>query len=308
MGLENSENSTQSSSQDEVDEEPSPEETPDIKPGQVWEGAGHLEIEKPESPADLDLKTPLGQLDEQEVADDPVRMYLHEIGRVHLLTAESEKDLAWKIEQGRRISEIRQGYFERHGRMPSATEVMLAMLAELHQALPTINLLQKQLDIAPTASFVGSIFNAKLRDSIDGEINQQMIQAIASQINKSIPEVEQFVIKLSLNSQLLLKEVLDAIGDSVSLTDIGNLVTEPVFISSVQAHERQLAAYLENIKAEAKRAERHLIEANLRLVVSVAKKHIGRGMSVLDLIQEGNISLTRAVENFDFHKGYKFST
>ena len=65
---------------------------------------------------------------------------------------------------------------------------------------------------------------------------------------------------------------------------------------------------LDTIASEAQQARSALTEANLRLVVSVAKKHMGRGMSLLDLIQEGNIGLIRAVQKFKFRKGFKFST
>ncbi len=277
-----------------------------IAPAQLWTQAEHLEVEKPESVTDLEI--PLEGLGEQEVIDDPVRMYLHEIGRVHLITGKDEKVLAKRMEEGNRISEINQDWLQRYGRIPSASETLLGLLEELGQAAPVIHFLQQQLNLKTTDGFVEAISDTKLRDSIDGEISQQLLQAIAYQTDKSLPEAEQLLINLSLDIGLLPKGILELVGNSVSLADIGKLVVKTAFISSVRVYERQLEAHLENIETGAKKARKHLTEANLRLVVSVAKKHVGRGMSLLDLIQEGNIGLIRAVEKFDYHKGYKFST
>ncbi|MBM2825887.1 MAG: rpoD [Dehalococcoidales bacterium] len=273
------------------------------------------DIEEPEeaisdefrSTSELELETPL-ELDEQDISDDPVRLYLHEIGKVHLLTADDEKVLARKIEAAKCVKDIKHAYLGKYGKAPSATEIVLTLLKEIGQVAPTIHLLQEQLELTPTDSLVESISNAKLRDSIDSVLNQQIIQAIALKMEKPLIEVEMSLVSLSLNCSLVPEQLFSAIGEEIALSDIENLVSQADFIKTIQSHQRQLKAYLDNVEREGVRAQGHLIEANLRLVVSVAKKHIGRGMSLLDLIQEGNIGLIRAVEKFDYRRGYKFST
>src|SRR5213596_1405099 len=95
--------------------------------------------------------------------------------------------------------------------------------------------------------------------------------------------------------------------DSVSLDDPVRMYLKEIGRVSLLKAEQEVTL-AKAIEAGDDNAKHKLTEANLRLVVSIAKKYIGRGMSFLDLIQEGNIGLIRAVEKFDYRKGYKFST
>jgi RNA polymerase primary sigma factor len=255
-----------------------------------------------------ELEVPPEPLEEEEIAGNPIRIYLNEIGRVPLLTAENERVLTRKIAEGKRITEIKQAYFNRHGRCPSASESILVMLNEIGQSSNIIRLIMEKLSLASTTGLKEIISNATFRSSIDGEIDQRLVQYIVLQTGLSIPETEHLLINISLNSSLLPEEVVNTIGDNASPADLEKLIADADFLNSIQSYDKELRVYRNDIEREAEQAERHLITANLRLVVSVAKKHVGRGMSFLDLIQEGNIGLIKTVEKFDYRRGYKFST
>ncbi|MFG1843183.1 RNA polymerase sigma factor SigB [Micromonospora sp. NPDC049175] len=115
----------------------------------------------------------------------------------------------------------------------------------------------------------------------------------------------------------LVRAYLNGIGRTKLLTaaqevDLARRIEAGLFadekLATCTPVSEELRADLELVVAEGRAAKDHLLEANLRLVVSIAKRYTGRGMAFLDLIQEGNLGLIRAVEKFDYAKGYKFST
>jgi len=112
----------------------------------------------------------------------------------------------------------------------------------------------------------------------------------------------------------LVRAYLNGIGRTRLLTAVEEVTLSKRIEAGLYAEEKlptagdDLTLLLQIIIAEGRAAKNHLLEANLRLVVSIAKRYTGRGMAFLDLIQEGNLGLIRAVEKFDYTKGYKFST
>src|SRR4030042_3315008 len=259
---------------------------------------------------DLELKLPLeiSENEELDIANDPVKQYLHEIGRVNLLTAQGEKNLAKKIELAKHLREIKCDYVNENGELPSPAQVVLTLPREISRSVAIIRLLREELGLPATESFIESISETRLRESIDGVLDQQMITSVACKLGKSISDTERLLINLSLNWDLIPDVILSAIDRRMSTADLESLMAEKDITISIKEHEKQIKEFMDNVETEAKKAGKDLVEANLRLVVSIAKKHVGHGMSLLDLIQEGNIGLIRAVDKFDLHRGFKFST
>ena len=279
----------------------------DAEPG--WED---VQVETEE---ELEWEEPEGA----EVLDDPVRMYLREIGRVPLLTSADERRLAREMEGDRHLLRTERELEASLGRPPRSWELTRRLLQRLGAQVPLTQEYMKRLKLGRTFNFTQLLNDPRLRSVIDAELDHEMALAVAKhygyvqdgmpqlEIDEGRVRLEHEVIELSLGTWVLPKEIVEIVGN-VHVNNLVPAVEDPDLKDQLVNNELVFRNNFERVKAEGARAQRHLTEANLRLVVSVAKKYIGRGMSLLDLIQEGNIGLIRAVEKFDYRKGFKFST
>jgi RNA polymerase primary sigma factor len=261
------------------------------------------------SPEEAEEVKPPAPLEEHEVTDDSARMYLQEIGRVSLLKAHEEKLLSQKIELGRCLERIEDNHFRKYKKFPSPADMVIHLISQLSRAYPVAQVIAERVGVDSSSDVVETIKDPKFRSAIDDVIDPSLIAATAKGIDKGTTAAEEAIVNLSINSQLLPQQLLELLArDKTSWQKLKTLLTNNESLSHFDSHSTEFKAHFEKVRAEADASERHLTQANLRLVVSIAKKYIGHGMSLLDLIQEGNIGLIRAVDKFQYRKGYKFST
>ena len=243
-----------------------------------------------------------------EMIDDPVRMYLREIGRVSLLKAAQERILARQFEACKYVQRLEEELISMTGRSPRAWTCCVQLLVRVCEAKPLVDSLSRYVGFQESATLAELMGDPGLREALDGELPEEMLSFMSDVLNREPLEVKDELRALSLATRLVPGEVLEVLDCLPTLDSLEALLNQPEIVRAMESHELVFHSHLERTKTDGLRAQGHLAEANLRLVVSVAKKYIGRGMSLLDLIQEGNIGLIRAVEKFDYRKGYKFST
>jgi RNA polymerase primary sigma factor len=302
-----------------------------------------FEVEIVEAP-DLERPKPVEPEEEEEsrldILDDPVQMYLRQMGKVPLLTREQEVEICKRIEEGE--TEARRILFEfgftgkehvalaekllsdppreRFDRVivDKKVESRASHLSVLRRLVKRARALDMQLDKVFDQTLPANGKPAAPKAAKEFERLNKALQASFPKFYYK-PKVSEEIMLVSDNVSDQIQTTLRTIEDlqqrRKSAGTTAQLAAARAKLAELEKfvrmpHEQFTAAHraMKRAAGRADEAKCEMAAANLRLVISIAKKHTNRGLSFLDLIQEGNMGLMKGVEKFEYQRGYKFST
>jgi RNA polymerase primary sigma factor len=235
---------------------------------------------------------------------DSVELYLNEIARFKLLTPQEEIELFKKIEHGRLLTQLSELYTEETGAPPAPEELTYLLVRELNRGLQLMRDSGAIRGFPPEGGLSEELKSPKLSPAIDHVIDPRLERKLQQYSRESVNRVYSGIISLAVGRRVFGPEPSPDLERALKLIQRGATPRNQKLLPPLKT----LMPMLRRAREEATRAEEHMVNANLRLVVSVAKKHAARGLPLMDLVQEGNAGLMRAVEKFEYRKGYRFST
>ncbi|MCI0857055.1 MAG: sigma-70 family RNA polymerase sigma factor, partial [Chloroflexi bacterium] len=236
---------------------------------------------------------------------DSVELYLNEIARFKLLTPQEEVDLFKTIEHGRALTYLSELFTAENGEPPVLEELTFLLLREMNETLDVFRKSRAVRGFDKTRNLHEELTYPKLQPAIDHAIEPLLERKVQLKAKSSAERAHDMVVNLAVGLRIFgTEDTPPELERALKLAEKGATPKNQKLALALKV----LAPYIRRAREESARSEEHMVNANLRLVVSVAKKHAARGLPLMDLVQEGNGGLMRAVEKFEYRKGYRFST